>query len=146
MFQKLFKIICALFSRSEPTPKFTSGNGERISRFLTHRNQYSTEKRVVRHSAFFPPPDLRLSAYWTTVISEDYVWRLGRRFVAPSRGPIHGRADVNSLVICNDAALAIERATNPHFRHVEVCGWDTDKARARLQAIKLANSAELVLV
>lgn len=146
MFPKLFKIICGLFSRSEPTPNFTSASGERVSRFLTHKNQYSTQKQIVRPSAFFPPRDFRLSAYWTTSLSEARVWGLGNRFVAPHRGPIHGRGDVNSLVICNHAALTIERSINPHFRHVEICNWDVDSARARLQAVKLANSAQLVLI
>lgn len=143
MFQRLFKTICALFSRGDPVPVFSSGQGERISRFLTHRNQFNS--RSVRSTAYYPPKDGRLSVYWTTELSESRVWNLGARFVAPARGVIHGRGDVNSLVVCNDAALTVERTASPHFRHVEICGWDRDTAKARLQALKIADKSILVM-
>lgn len=146
VFQRLFKTICALFTQSESVARFDSGTGERVSRFLTDRNQYSSPKNIVRHTAFFPPKDLRLSVYWTTRISEQAIWDIGQEFIAPSRGPIHGRGDINSLGIAREAGLAIELTGIPHARHAEIFRWDADRAKVRLQAAKLADKARLVLV
>ena len=71
---------------------------------------------------------------------------MGQEFVTPSRGPIHGRGDINSFDVVRDASLQIELTGVPHARHAELFGWDTDRAKARLQATKLADKARLVVV
>lgn len=123
---------------------FDSGAGETLCRFLTDRGHYSPTKRIVRHTAFFPPRDNRLSVYWTTGCSDRVVWELGDRYVAPLRGPILGQGRVNSLV-AYAAGLTVDLTGVPHPRHADIVGWDVDRKKARLQAHKLADKAQLVL-
>jgi hypothetical protein len=118
--------------------------GEDVSRFLTERSHYSPAKNCVRPTAFYPPKNGRLSAYHITTLSNDEIWRIGNEFVAPYRGPILGRADFSSLVVYQ-AELAIDMTGVPHPRHLDIFGWAGEKARARLQALKLANESALVM-
>ena len=66
--------------------------------------------------------------------------------MANSRGPLHGRGDINSLIIAQEAGLGIELTGEPHARHADIVGWGTDRAKARLQATKLADKAKLIFV
>jgi hypothetical protein len=120
--------------------------GERMSRYLTDDSEYSLRKKIVRYPAFDPPrKTLRKSVYWTSGFLDDEIWSIGARFVAPQRGPIHGRADFNSYVLYRDHHLAIELTGKPHPRHADIVGWDTDRKKSRLQAIKLADEAVLIM-
>lgn len=123
---------------------FDSGPGETLSRFLTDRDQYSSKKAIVRHTAFFPPRDNRLSVFWITGFPDNVVWRLGDTYVARTRGPVIGQAVFNSLVVY-DTGLAVDLTGVPHERHADIIGWDADRKRARLQAHKVADKALLVL-
>lgn len=117
-----------------------------MSPYLTDRNEYSTRKGIVRYSAFMPPKSLRKSVYWTSGLQESEIWSIGDEFVAPSRGPIHGRADFNSYSMSTNVRdLGIELTGIPHRRHADIVGWDADRRKRRLQAEKLADEATLVM-
>lgn len=119
--------------------------GEDLCRFLTSKDHYSVQKHVVKHTAFHPPRDNRLSVYWVTGIADDEVWAIGDAHVAPQRGPILGLAAFNSLRACYECDLRVEVTGVPHPRHADVIGWSVDKQRARLQALKLADKSSLKL-
>lgn len=123
---------------------FDSPPGEQLSRFLTDRSQYSPTKGVVRHAAFHPPKNGQLSVYWITAILDAEIWTIGDTHVAPLRGPILGRADFNSLVAYANR-LSVRVTGIPHPRHSDVVDWDADRQKNRLQAVKLAEEAQLIL-
>jgi len=83
--------------------------------------------------------------YWTSSLSEEDIWDIGAQHVAPMRGPIDGRADLNSLVPYSEGSLTVELTGRPHPRHAEIVGWSEDRKKARLQAEKLADEATLVI-
>jgi len=144
--QTLFARIFGNSSRTEDWVGFDVAPGERMSPYLTDRNEYNRHKKIVRFSAFMPPKSLRKSVYWTTGLAETEIWGIGDDFVAPSRGPIRGRADFNSyLMSINIRQLAIELTRSPHPRHADIIGWDDDRRKRRLQAEKLADDAVLVM-
>lgn len=117
-----------------------------MSPYLTQGSEYNVHKKIVRFSAFMPPKSLRKSVYWTGGISEAEIWSIGDSFVAPSRGPIYGRADFNSYSMStNIRELAIELTRKPHPRHADIVGWDDDRRKRRLQAEKLADESVLVM-
>jgi hypothetical protein len=123
---------------------FDSGAGETLCRFLTDRDHYSPTKRIVRHTAFSPPRDKKLSVYWTTGLFDRDIWALGDTYVAPSRGPILGQGILNSLTVYA-VDLTVELTKIPHPRHAEIVGWDADPKKARLRQVKLADRAQLAL-
>ncbi|HYT48661.1 MAG TPA: hypothetical protein VEL04_09580 [Burkholderiales bacterium] len=144
--RKFFALISGNSSPTKQWIPFDVAPGERLSPYLTDRDEYSAHKKIVRFTAFIPPKSLRKSVYWTSGMVEDEIWSLGDEFVAPSRGQIHGRADFNSYSMStNIRALAIDLTGKPHPRHADIVGWDDDRKKRRLQAERLADDAVLVM-
>lgn len=121
---------------------FDSGLGELITRYITDPRQIRTSDNTVRHTAFKPPKSGRQSVYWISSLPEATIWNIADIYLAPTRGPISARADLNSLVVY-DAELSIELTGHPHPRHADIVGWDLKTTKPRLQAIKLASSSTL---
>lgn len=94
--RRLFARICGSSSSTKEWIAFDTAPGGRMSPYLTQGSEYNVHKKIVRFSAFMPPKSLRKSVYWTGGMSEVEIWSIGDTFVAPSRGPIHGRAGFNS--------------------------------------------------
>ena len=122
---------------------FDAPPGELLARFLTQRDQF--RNGIVRHTAFSPPRSQRLSVYWISNIPESEIWSIGDAYVAPARGPILGRADLNSQIVFENN-LAVDVTGEPHPRHTDIINWDADRRKARLQATKLADRSTLVIV
>ena len=89
-----------------------------------------------------PPKTGRLSVYWISGLQEATIWRIGDTHVAPTRGAIIARADLNSLV-AYEFQLSVEVTGTPHPSHADIVGWDLSSTMRRLQAIKLASTATL---
>jgi hypothetical protein len=140
----LCAIISDIFSPTRSAVHFDAAPGEQLSRYLTRDNEYSTSKRIVRFPAFLPPKTRRHSVYWTSGLHEEEIWNIGLLHVAPKRGPIDGRADLNSLIPYREG-LAVELTAVPHPRHADIFGWSEDRKKTRLRAQKLADEAMLVI-
>jgi hypothetical protein len=140
----LCAIILDIFSSTKVDASFDAAPGEQLSRYLTHHNEYSKSKRIVRFPAFLPPRTRRHSVYWTSGLPEEEIWNIGLLHVAPKRGAIDGRADLNSLITYREG-LAVELTKVPHPRHADIVGWSEDRKKARLQAEKLADEATLIM-
>lgn len=122
---------------------FDSGAGELLTRYITDPGHIRNSDNSVRHNVFTPPKKTaRLSVYWISDLQDAAIWDIGNIHVAPARGPIMARADLNSL-IAYEVELSVEVTGTPHPRHADIVGWDVGSTRARLQAVKLANSATL---
>ena len=125
---------------------FDSGDGEALARFIVEKAHIKPSTNTVRHNAFMPPSNSRLSVYWISGIGDAEIWTIGTTHVAPARGkPLLGRADLNSLHVYEES-LRVEIVPVPHPRHADIIGWDADSTRIRLQAAKLAALAELHLM
>lgn len=125
---------------------FDSGDGETLARFIVEKAHIRSSNNTVRHNAFMPPSNSRLSIYWISGLSDPEIWTIGTTHVAPARGkPLLARADLNSLPVYEEN-LRVEIVPVPHPRHADIIGWDADASRAKLQATKLANVATLHLI
>lgn len=123
---------------------FSTPPGESLTRYVSDRRQIRSSDGTVKHTAFMPPKNGRLSVYWITGLPETEVWRLGETYVVPHRGPMIGRADLNSLRVY-EQNLRVEVIPVPHERHAEILGWNLASTEFRLQAAKLAAAATLRL-
>jgi hypothetical protein len=121
---------------------FDSAAGELLTRFISDSGQIRNSDNTVKHNAFMPPKTGRLSVYWISGIQDAIIWAIGDIHVAPTRGPVIARADLNSLVAYAEE-LSVEVTGTPHPRHADIVGWDLSSTKSRLQAVKLANSATL---
>ena len=122
---------------------FDSGAGELLTRYITDPGHIRNSDNSVRHNVFTPSKKTgRLSVYWISDLQEAAIWDIGSIYVAPARGPIIARADLNSL-IAYEVELSVEVTGTQHPRHADIVGWDMNSTRTSLQAVKLANSAML---
>lgn len=118
---------------------------ERLTRYILHKRLFSVEKGEVKHGAFLPPRDLRLSVFRTSDIDDVRIWDIGNDIVAGPQGrTIRGRGDLEARYVLEEG-LKVEPFREPHDLHAHVVGWPNKESEQRLLAIKLALKATLIL-
>ena len=120
---------------------------EVLTRYVLDKNSYKPSEGRVRHSAFMPPSNLRLSVYRSSGQSEAMIWELGNQNVAAHRNkPLVGRADIlASDVSDSNEDLKLSPDTEPHPLHANIAGWPEQKDKQKLIAIKLASKSKFSL-
>ncbi len=118
--------------------------GELLARYLLSRTQFSSQKRVVKSSAFMPPPSGELSVFRTEGMDAEAVWELGERCVAGPQGrTLWGRADVLAGDV-GEVGLTVDADDDPP-RHANIVGWPEEKDAQKMLALELAERASLSL-
>ena len=113
---------------------------ETLARFLYSKNHYRPSDHTVRHSAFIPPENKRLSVFRVFNLQENEIWNLGDTLRAE---PPLGRADLRALA-ATETGLTIEADDNPP-RHANIIGWPNESSGIKLKAMILAEKASLRL-
>jgi hypothetical protein len=113
---------------------------EIFSRYIFSKNQYRASDKTVRHSAFMPPPDKRLSVFRTSGMGEHAIWALGESLRLQT---LKGRADIRAAAV-EQTGLAIDADEIPP-RHANIIGWPHDHSAIILKALELSQKAHLRL-
>lgn len=113
---------------------------EILARYLYSRNHYRSSDNTVKHSAFIPPEDKRLSVFRISGLHENEVWSIGSN-LRPQ--PLLGRADIKALFV-SETGLLIDVDDIPP-RHANIIGWPEESSAIKLIAIELAEKACLQL-
>jgi len=96
----------------------------------------------VKHNAFMPPPDLRLSVYNVSDLPESDIWTLGKKRVSvPQNRTLYGRGELTVAAVAQ-VKLRVEADNDPP-RHADICGWPEEKAERKVLAMQLAQQAKL---
>jgi hypothetical protein len=115
-----------------------------LSRFIFDKRHFSISKRVPKASAF-NDPTLRPSAFWIDELLDGDIWKIGDTVAGVSRNrPAIARADFNKSDV-SVLKLTIEPDATPHPRHVELCGWPTEKDERIALALELCVRSQLRL-
>lgn len=120
---------------------------EVLTRYVLSEKYYRPSNGTVRHNAFMPPSNLRLSVYRSSGLSEEAIREIGNQRVAiPQEKPLIGRADIlASDVLDSDRDLKLEPDSSPHPLHANITGWPEQRDKQKLIAIKLASKARFSL-
>lgn len=116
---------------------------EILSRYIFAESQYRSSDHSIRHTAFMPPGDLRLSVFRTSGLNERDIWGIGEDVGRESKRNLHGRGDFLAGEVTR-VNLDIDPDDIP-LRHANVVGWPPEKHRQQLIAQKLASVATLKL-
>jgi len=128
---------------ASPAPRYPA-TVDPVTRFILSSNHFAKASGRVKHAAFMPPDDLKLSVFIISGLHESMVWALGQTHVAgPQSKTLHARADVLAGAIL-DAGLKVD-VDNVPIRHANVIDWPADKSVQKLKAVMLAESAVLQL-
>lgn|SRR5258708_3221602 len=147
IFIKFFRNIFYWLDR----PPRIIGNSERLSRYIFNISSFKTSaKHHLESTAFLPNPkkDNTVSVYRTDKCDEDKVWWLSDRFVTRfmvARKQSIARADINASYVLANPQLKLESCTRPHPRHANVSGWPSEKPAQKLIALKILQSAKIVI-
>jgi hypothetical protein len=109
-----------------------------LSRFLRHSNQFNSTKGEVKSSAFLPPPDLQLSTFHIDRLEDPEIWDLAKKEMPGVK--IHGRGDFLIREIPEGLKAILD---NDPPRHVNICGWPSEKEHRKELALVLASKARL---
>lgn len=127
---------------------------ENIGRFIFNKKNLIDKgngKIEVDSAAFLPAPkDNKTSVYRVTNCAEKTIWFLGywfceflRNYEKKPEVPLDklcGRADFRA----NDIPFAdgiYEYQPTPHFRHMDIASWPTEKSAKKIKAIEISQRA-----
>lgn len=122
-------------------------NTDIFARYVIEKAYFRISNKTVRHNAFMPAPrDNQCSVFNTRGISEKKIWKLGEKYVAqPKNKPLLARADIEVSEIHNHS-LVVTPDPTIHSRHANISSYPDDRSKCKLVAIKLAQSAKLILI
>lgn len=128
---------------SEPQVK----PSESLARFIIEESKIRKSDNSVKLGAFLPAPtDLTTSVFRIDALPKDQVAEIGRQHVASARDkPLYGWGQLMTKDVTG-AGLDVAVDTKPHPLHANIIGWSSDRSAQKLQAMKLAENATLVLV
>jgi hypothetical protein len=120
----------------------------RLSRFIFSERHFKAGAGVVRHGAFMPPQDGKLSVFDTEALPEIDVWEIGESVTAQrvetrqSESTLYARADISTAAVTRRGLMVLQDEPPPRHRSIE--GWPRDtKEDQKLIAIELAAEATL---
>lgn len=117
---------------------------EIMSRFILDKKGFSSQKRMVKRSAFMPDPYDELSVFRISGWTEEEIWQAGEEYVAkPRKRTLRARGDFGAEHIQNN--MLTIKDDSPPPGHAVILGWPETKDERLLIALKLANAARLVL-
>jgi hypothetical protein len=112
---------------------------EPVSRFLL-KGDVRPDGKTIKYSAFMPPPNLRLSVFLVSNLSDQQVWELAVKNVEPVRGPVIGRGNLSvSQVVAR--RLNVSPDVDPASKHANVVNWPEDRDERATIAKELAADA-----
>jgi hypothetical protein len=120
-------------------------NEEQVSRYVFSARDVRGDG-TVKHERLMPYPHLELSVYRTSDVTLKMCWEIGDRFVGAKMNPTKpvvglARGAVNRI---RGVELDVVPDTDPHPLHANIVGWDQDKAKQKLKAMKLAAEFQFV--
>jgi hypothetical protein len=112
---------------------------EPVSRFLL-KGDVRPDGKTIKHSAFMPPPTLRLSVFLVSNLSDQQIWELAVENVEPARGTVIGRGNLSvSQVVAR--RLKVSSDVDPTSRHANIIDWPEDRDERATIAKDLAADA-----
>lgn len=111
---------------------------ETLARYLFSKSHFRTSTNTVKHHAFMPPSDKRLSVFRTDELAEEEIWALGDSLRAEAMA---ARADITVLSV-KATGLAVD-PDEPPPRHACIVGWPPDESAILEKAVQLSLKALL---
>ena len=117
----------------------------RLSRFLFQKKDFRPAQNSVRHRAFLPPSNHKLSVFGTNGLAEKSIWVIGKRVARERDKTLLARADIARDELAKHQ-LKLIRAEPPRY-HRDIMGWPPhdQKDDIMLIAMELAAVATLTL-
>lgn len=113
---------------------------DRLTRFIRSGKHVTESKGRVKHQAFMPPDDKKLSVFHIEHMNNRTIWKLADNHLGHTKR-IRFRADISAGVV-GTVGLKVVCDDEPEH-HAEIVGWPDEKEKRKLRAMELAAQAEL---
>ena len=114
---------------------------ETLSRFVVYNKWIRSSINKVKYVAFTPDQKGDTSVFRISGITNNDIWDIGDREVAPKRNrPILGRADINTAIVISNELKVIP--SEPPERHADITDWPEEKSEQKQIALELAAESE----
>lgn len=118
---------------------------ETLARFAVDQSYFRASDNSVRHNAFMPDKNTRVSVYRQQGLTEAEIWQLGMTHVAqPRNKQLLGRAVITARDIFRKGFDVIPEEPPP--LHANICGFHQEPHKWKEQALELAALARFIRV
>ena len=115
---------------------------ELITRFIFQYWHFDQHKRVVLHSAFYPPRDRRVSVLRISNLLERTIWDKGRAIGRVAGRSMKARADIQAASV-SEVGLSIDVGTG-RTRHADIVGWEESLILEKATELALRSTLRLL--
>lgn len=122
--------------------------GEKLTRFISSKKNFSIEKKTVSYRAFIPqkksPQEISVYCISTLIEDENRIWEIGREYVQ-AENKIKARADFLAKVVYDNNLIVIAD-TQVHELHANIMPLPINKEDRDEILRELALASELVTI
>jgi len=123
---------------------------ELLARYIMHSGWIRSD-RTVRQNAFIPR-NSELSVTRHLHLTEENVWKIGRRIAESTSLTLHGRADVETRHVIAQGLDVVSDPVEPdnpehanhNPNHANIVNWPAEKDARKMCALEIANAARFV--
>ncbi len=115
-----------------------------LARYIVQSNHFASTTKRVKHYAFMPPRDLRLSVFLVGGLLAEDIWSMGYGYVAqPQEKTLYAWAELPTSAPAQ-VGLTLDPDDDPPG-HANITGWPNEKHTQMSHAQELADRSTLRL-
>jgi len=118
---------------------------ELLARYITSSKWFRKQDQTVKQDAFIPR-DSELSVSRHLHLTEEDIWKIGRKIAEGMNPPGHlyGRADVETRHVIAQRLNVVPQPECGNPNHANIVGWPLEKDARKMCALELAIAARFV--
>ena len=118
---------------------------ELLARYITRSKWFRKQDQTVKQDAFIPR-DSELSVSRHLHLTEEDIWKIGRKIAEGMSTPRHlyGRADVETRHVIAQRLYVMPQPECGNPNHANIVGWPLEKDARKMCALELAKAARFV--
>jgi hypothetical protein len=117
---------------------------ELLARYIIYSKWIRSSDQTVKQDAFIPP-DSELSVIRHLHLTEEGIWKIGRKIAEGIPRPLYGRADVETRhVIAQHLDVVSQPDLPDNPNHANIINWPLDKDARKMRALEIASVADFV--
>jgi len=116
---------------------------ELLARYITSSRWFRKQDQTVTQNAFIPP-NSELSVTRHLQLTEEDIWKIGRKIVEDTPRSLHGRADVETSHVIAQRLNVVPQPVDGNPNHANIINWPQDKDARKMCALGIARVAHFV--
>lgn len=116
---------------------------ELLARYITSSKWIRKQDQTVKQDAFIPP-NSELSVTRHLGLTEEAIWKIGKKIVESTPRSLHGRADVETSHVIAHRLNVVPQPEDDNPNHANIINWPPDKDARKMCALEIASVADFV--